>query len=416
VAEEPRPGAFEALRSPAYRRYFSATALTSSGRALQMTIFGYIVFEQTESNFLLGLFSFMQMAPALVLAPLVGVIVDAFERRRILATIFTIQSTGFLILTLLEFSGRLTVPLIGVLVVIMGVAMAFSFPASSALVPMLIPRRALQSAIAANSMLMNTSRIAAPALAGYAISAFGVGAVLASGAGLYFPAIFIILSVPLAVADVARSPDGGAARARGPARFFGDLREVLGYIRGNHMLRASLVNDIVPFGFGMAYIALLPALALDVLGGDAGTLGLLHGLGGAGSLLGTLSGALVAGRVPRGRVIWTGMLGWGLSLMAIALSASYVVVIPALALTGFFQTLYVIQNDTLIQVFAEDRYRGRVIAAQSMINALRTLGFLAIGSLAALTTVPLAIAAFGLAVAAMGIITILFRPAMRDLR
>src|SRR5690606_36814388 len=110
----------------------------------------------------------------------------------------------------------------------------------------------------------------------------------------------------------------------------------------------------------------------------------------------------------------TGMLGWGLSLMAIALSASYVVVIPALALTGFFQTLYVIQNDTLIQVFAEDRYRGRVIAAQSMINALRTLGFLAIGSLAALTTVPLAIAAFGLAVAAMGIIIILFRPAMRD--
>lgn len=416
MAEEPRPGAFAALRSPAYRRYFSATALTSSGRALQMTIFGYIVFEQTASNFLLGLFSFMQMAPALVLAPLVGVLVDAFERRRILATIFTIQSTGFLILTLLEFSGRLTVPLIGVLVVIMGIAMAFSFPASSALVPMLIPRAALQSAIAANSMLMNTSRIAAPALAGYAISAFGVGWVLASGAGLYFPAIFIILSVPLAVADAARAPQDGPARARGPARFFSDLRDVLGYIRGNRMLRASLVNDIVPFGFGMAYIALLPALALDVLDGDAGTLGLLHGLGGVGSLLGTLSGALVAGRVPRGRVIWSGMLGWGLSLMAIALSNSYLIVVPALTLTGFFQTLYVVQNDTLVQVFAEDRYRGRVIAAQSMINALRTLGFLVIGSLAALTSVPLAIAAFGLAVAAMGVITILFRPEMRDLR
>jgi MFS family permease len=413
VAEEPRPGAFEALRSQPYRRFFGANALTSTGRALQMTIFGYIVFEQTASNFLLGLFSFMQMAPALVLAPLVGVIVDAFERRRILAVIFAIQSAGFLTLTVLEFSGALSVPLIGVLVVIMGTAMAFSFPASSALVPMLIPRRALQSAIAANSMMMNTSRIAAPALAGFAISAFGVGYVLASGIGLYLPAIFIVLSIPLTVTAAAAPP---GVPLRGPAKFFGDLRDVLGYIRANRMLRSALFNDVVPFGFGMAYIALLPSLALDVLGGDAGTLGLLYGLGGAGSLVGTFSGAFVAGRIPRGLVIWSGMLGWGVALAAIAISSSYYVVVPALTLTGFFQTLYVVQNDTLVQVFAEDRYRGRVIAAQSMINALRTLGFLLIGTLASLFSVPLAIGAFGLIVAAMGLATLLFRPEMRSLR
>ena len=60
-----------------------------------MTIFGFIIFDETESNFLLGLFSFMQQVPALILAPIVGVIVDSFERRRILATIFAVQATGF---------------------------------------------------------------------------------------------------------------------------------------------------------------------------------------------------------------------------------------------------------------------------------------------------------------------------------
>ncbi len=379
-----------------------------------MTVFGFIVFEQTASNFLLGLFSFMQMAPALVLAPLVGVVVDAFERRRILALIFTVQSAGFLILTILQFLGALTVPLIGVMVVIMGIAMAFTFPASSALLPGLIPRRALQSAIATNSMLMNTSRIAAPALAGFAISAFGIGFVLASGVGLYLPAVFIILSIPLAAA-LTVAPAGGAP-ARGPAKFFADLREALGYMRRNAMLRASLVNDIVPFAFGMAYIALLPSLALDVLGGGAGMLGLLYGVGGAGSLAGTFTGAAIAGRVPRGLVIWGGMVGWGAGMMLIAVSSSFAVVVVALVLTGFFQTLYVVQNDTLVQTFAEDRYRGRVIAAQSMINALRTIGFLAIGSLAELFSVPFAIGLFGAAVVAMGIVTLLFRPAMRDLR
>jgi MFS family permease len=203
---------------------------------------------------------------------------------------------------------------------------------------------------------------------------------------------------------------------RGPERFFGDLRDVVIYIRGNRMLRASLFNDVVPFGFGMAYTALLPALALDVLDGDAGTLGLLHGLGGAGALAGTLVGAWVAGRIRRGLIIWTGMLGWGAALALLAASPSYLVVVPALALTGLFQTLYIVQNDTLIQVFAEDRYRGRVIAAQSMINALRTLGFLLIGTLAAATSVSFAIGAFGLAVAGMGFVTLLFRPEMRNLR
>jgi hypothetical protein len=203
---------------------------------------------------------------------------------------------------------------------------------------------------------------------------------------------------------------------RGPERFFSDLRDVIVYIRGNRMLRASLFNDVVPFGFGMAYTALLPALALDILDGDAGTLGLLHGLSGAGALAGTLAAAWVAGRLRRGLIIWTGMLGWGGALVLLSTGASYLVVVPALVLTGLFQTLYIVQNDTLIQVFAEDRYRGRVIAAQSMINALRTLGFLLIGTLAAATSVSLAIGAFGLAVAAMGIATLGFRPEMRDLR
>ena len=69
-----------------------------------------------------------------------------------------------------------------------------------------------------------------------------------------------------------------------------------------------------------------------------------------------------------------------------------------------------------VQTFSEDRYRGRVIAAQSMVSALRTLGFLVIGVLAALTSVTLAIGLFGAAVVAMGIATLLFRPHMRDLR
>lgn len=408
--------AMRAWNSRPFRRFFGASALSTSGRALQMTVIGFIVFEMTESKFLLGLVSFMQMVPTLFMAPVVGVIVDTFERRRILAITFSIQATGFVLLTTLALADGLTVPLIAVIVVIMGMAMAFTFPARSALIPNLVERNALQSAIAASSMLMNTARIAVPAIAGYVISAAGIGAALAIGAGLYYPAALVILTVPLTAGvgvTIQRRPLEPSSAF---STFFGDLKDAIAYIRGNVMLRASLFNDVVPFLFGMSYVALLPALALDVLDGDARTLGLLHGLSGAGALCGTVAAGVMTDRARRGAIIWISMLGWGVALLAVAVAANYLVIVPALITVGFFQMLYIVQNDTLVQTFAIDQYRGRVIAAQAMINGLTTIGFLEIGAVAEVMSTTVALGIHGLALMSMGVVTLLFRPHMRDLR
>lgn len=412
-----RFAALRAWESRPFRRYFLASALSTTGRALQMTVIGFIVFDLTGSKFLLGLVSFMQMVPVLFMAPVVGVIVDNFERRRILALTFSALATGFLALAALSILGQLTIPAIAIIVVLMGIAMAFTFPARSALVPNLVERDALQSAIAANSMLMNASRMAIPAIGGYIINVAGVSVILLVGAGAYYPAAAVILTVPLLAstmgASVARRPFNPS---RAVGSFVGDLRDALGYIRGNLMLRASLFNDVVPFMFGMSYVALLPAIALETLDGDAGTLGLLHGVSGAGALVGTFFAGALAGRSRRGMVIWVSMLGWGLALFLVAAGSSLTLIISGLVLTGFFQTLYIVQNDTLIQLFAVDRYRGRVIAAQSMINGLTTIGFLEIGVVAAIGSISLAVALHGAALVAIAVVTILFRPAMRDLR
>src|SRR5690606_28195527 len=120
----------------------------------------YIVYDLTGSNFLLGLVSFMQMVPGLLLAPVVGVFVDRFDRRRILAVQNLIQGLGLGFLGLLALLGWLTVPAIAATVVVMGIAASFSYPASSSLLPSLVPMGKLQSAIAINAMLGNVSRVA----------------------------------------------------------------------------------------------------------------------------------------------------------------------------------------------------------------------------------------------------------------
>lgn len=404
-----------AWQSGPFRRFFLSNFLSVAGRSLQMTVIGFIVFEMTGSSFLLGLVSFMQMAPVLVLAPLVGVLVDHFDRRRILAIIFSVKALALLVLGIISLSGRLSVPAIAVTVVLIGMAGTFSFPARSALLPNLVDRDALQSAIATNAILKTVARISAPAAGGIALDIAGVSAALLIGVGLYFPAGLIMLLVPLQVAaktSTARAPFSPHRAAR---TFRTDLCDVGHYIRGNRMLRAALTNDIVPFMFGMSYVAILPAVAIEILGGGASTLGLLHGASGAGALLGTVTAGLLSGRGKRGRVIWISTLCWGLAMLVVATGASHAVVFGGLFFVGCFQTLYIVQNDTLVQLFTVDRFRGRVIATQAMINGLTTLGFLEIGLVASATSISLAIAVHGIALVTMGIITLTLRPNMRSL-
>lgn len=408
--------ALQAWQSPPFRRYFWSVLLSYSGRALQSTAIGFIVFDLSGSSFLLGLVAFMQMVPQLLLAPLVGVIVDNTERRRTLALSFAVQAGGFVVLGALALAGLLTVPAIAATVVVMGIAGAFTFPTSSALLPNVVPREALQSAIATNSLVGSVARVAAPPAAGLLLDIAGVAAVLFLGAGLYLPAAVLLLFVPLigTVAVVAR-PRQAFDPSRAVGTFKSDLGEALRYIRGNPMLRASLGNEVVPYLCGMSYMAILPAVAIDRLGGDAATLGFLTAAAGVGALVGNLTVSALTGRGRRGTVIWVAMLGWGLSMSLIGIGTSLALVLPALFVTGFFQTLYIVQSDTLVQMFTVDQYRGRVVAMQSMINGLMTLGVLIIGIVAQLAGLTVALAVNGLALAAMGIVTLLFRPAMRNL-
>ena len=145
-------------------------------------------------------------------------------------------------------------------------------------------------------------------------------------------------------------------------------------------------------------------------------LGLLFGLVGAGALLGTLVATGMSGHQRRGRTIWVTMLGTGAGILLIAYGDSLLIIAAGLLVTGIFQTIYVIQNDTLIQTFAEERFRGRALAVQSMINGLMPFGLLLAGVLAELWSTSIALAVTGGAMVLSALHTALFRPDMRNLR
>jgi MFS family permease len=391
-------------------------ALAMGGRSLQATLIGFIVYDLTSSDFLVGLVTFMQMVPQLLLAPIVGVVVDRVDRRRILAAQLTVQAAGLLLLAILALLDSLTIPAIAFTVVVMGIASAFSYPAHSSLLPSLVPITTLQSANAVNSMMGNFSRIVVPAAAGLLVDISGVAAALLLGSGIYAPAALLVLGVPLLAGAMQVSAARGPLEPGSRPSVRRDVAEAIGYMRANPPLRAALANDIAPYLFGLSHIALLPAIASDTLDGDASTLGLLFGVGGAGAMVGTLAAGALTGRGQRGRTIWVSMIGFGLGLLVVALGGSPLFIFGGLFVAGFFQMLYIIQNDTLVQTFAEDRFRGRALAAQSMVNGLMPIGFLVLGAIAELAGVMVALSVSGCALVAAGLVTRLLRPAIRDLR
>src|SRR6478672_11088979 len=162
-----RAGLLRALRHRNYRLFFGGQSVSLAGTWITRIATGWLVYRLTGSAFMLGLVGFFGQIPTLFLAPVAGVFVDRWDRRRVLLVtqlLSLLQSVALGVLTLL---GRITVVDILVLQVAQGIINAFDTPARQAFVVSMIADRAdLPNAIALNSSMVNGSRIVGPSLGG----------------------------------------------------------------------------------------------------------------------------------------------------------------------------------------------------------------------------------------------------------
>ncbi|MDP9368981.1 MAG: MFS transporter [Chloroflexota bacterium] len=369
-----RGGALDAFASRPFALFWSTIVLSLTGVWIRITAQGYLVYDLTNDEFLLGLVTFCQAAPVLIASPLAGAVLDRVDRRRVLLLVQIIQGTSVLVLAILTSAGTVRVWHIMVIAVVVGTASGFDWPARLSFMPTLVPREHLRSAVAWNSAAFNGSRVVGPVIAGFVIALVGVAACFYLTAALYLPFVLV-----LATLTVDRSlPD--SPRTAGAFR---DLLDGYRYIWRNGTIRSLLGVDIVPLMFGITYFTLAPAVARDVLGLGGRGLGVLLAINGVGSLAGTLGVALVLGRVRRrGRIVVAGVGCFGVVLVLFALSGNVLLSAGLILLLGLVVAIYGTLNDTLVQTLVDDAYRGRVLAVYSMFWGLTPIGALEAGFLA----------------------------------
>ncbi len=377
-----------ALRYPKYRAYWIG-ALASVG-GYQTLIFGqgWLTFELTGSPLYLGYIGLASASSSIALNLFGGVFADKLDKRRLIVITQLITASLVFLLAFITLLGVVQVWHIILIAFVAGGVGAFDQPAQQALYPHLIDRKAIVSAVALDSAVWQGMRIVAPAAAGFVISQAGTAtAFFIAGAGFVtMAAVMLLLKVPR-----IESSSGG-----NPMQ---DMVEGLKFIGGSAVFSFLIGMTFFNSFFGMAYMMMMPAFAVDILKVGADGQGMLMGAGGIGSLTITMVMSSMSGSAHRGPMIVGGGAVFGLSVATFALTSLYVGSIP-LALTmmlimGVSNSIYMISIRSSLQLLTPDSMRGRLMGFFGMTWSIMPLGAFQAGAIAEFVGVPVAVATGG---------------------
>jgi len=171
-----------ALSHRNYRVYISGNGISLIGSWLQRVSVGWLAWTLTHSGAWLGLVSLAEFLPVLFLSPLAGVLADRRDRVGIIRVTQLYGCLTAILLALLVWVDLITIHILFSLVLLLGINNGIAQPARLALIPTLVNRAALPSALAINSIVFNLARFIGPAIAGVLIARIGIAAAFAANA------------------------------------------------------------------------------------------------------------------------------------------------------------------------------------------------------------------------------------------
>ncbi len=370
-----------------YRLFFLGQSVSLIGTWLTRVATSWLVYRLTGSAMLLGVIGFCGQIPTFLLGPFAGVLVDRWNRHRLLVVTQVLSMLQSFALAVLALMGIITIWQIAWLMVVQGLINAFDIPARQAFVVEMVEDRAdLPNAIALNSSMFNGARLLGPSVAGALIAVAGEGGCFLIDGFSYVAVIVSLLAMRLALRP----------RERKSKHVLIELKEGFDYAFRFPPIRALLGLLALVSLMGMPYTVLMPVMASEVLHGGPNTLGFLMAASGLGAFCG--AGFLASRRTVRGFgvvIISTATL-FGVGLVAFALSRHVALSLMTMVAVGFGMIVTMAASNTVLQTIVEERMRGRLMSFYSMaFMGTAPFGSLLAGVLATRIGAPMTIALGG---------------------
>jgi predicted MFS family arabinose efflux permease len=345
-----------ALSHPAFRRVFAGTLSSNIGTWMQNVILIALAYDLTGGAAFIGVITFAQLGPMLVLSPVGGAIADRVNRRVLMVSIAALQAVLSLALAVVARQADPNQAVLVAIVFAIGIGAAINAPAANATLPSLVGRADLQGAVALSSASMNASRVVGPVLGGLVAALGGASLVFVVNAATYG---FVILALMTASADFSAKGRKGESPLR-------QVAEGLRAARHDRVIGRVLLTIAVYSVFCLVFIYQMPKIAAEQFGLDGWRYTVLFSTFGLGAFAGAISMGSWLATQERPRMARLALAGFAVALAAFALSSTPWIGFPAVFLSGATYFMLVTALLTTLQLRVTDEVRGRVMGLWMM--------------------------------------------------
>jgi MFS family permease len=352
--------AYAVLKLKDFRLFLSFRFFMTIAAQMQSIIVGWQVYELTHDPLSLGLIGLAEAIPFISIALYAGHIADRFNRKKIILWfdfLFLFASGLLLLITYHKTGiiGKFGVLPIYLCVAISGLARAFLYPATIALMAQIVPRSLYTNSSTWNSTIWQVAAITGPAIGGLVYGFFGVKVA-------YMMVIVSMLVSVLLLSNIRSRPVPAIDEKE---TLIQRLSNGIRFVFSSQLLLGAMALDMFAVLFGGA-VAMLPVFAAEVLKVGPEGLGLLRASPMVGALLMSVILAYHPPMAKAGRLLMIGVAGFGLSIICFALSKNFFLSMGLLALSGMFDNISVVIRLATMQLVAPDEMRGRVASVNSI--------------------------------------------------
>lgn len=386
--------AVEPLKYPHFRWLWAGNVFSASGTFVQSVAGSWLMLELTGSGAWVGLMVASATLPLLFFSLAAGALADRFDRARLMLVAQAVMGGSAAAMAVLTYLDLINPPLLLALGLLIGTGLALNLPAWQALVPDLVPRGLVASAVALNSAAFNAARAIGPAFGGTLVALYGAEAGFAFNALSYLAIIVALVIIgPRLVATARERPQSmRSAISTGVrfARFTPTFRNLVGLV-AIFAVTSAVVQAVLPVH--TAY-----------LGGGAVAFGVLYGAMGAGALAGVVVRPRISRWVKGSWVPYTITLFGGSGIL-LGLSPSVWVAGVAMFSCGLFWLLTLVTLNATAQLMSPPWIRGRAMSIYTLAFAgVMPIGSIASGWVADLIGTPGSLVVFSAGAVTLGLV------------
>ncbi|MGD2042227.1 MAG: MFS transporter [Acidimicrobiia bacterium] len=391
--------AVEPLRYPHFRWLWAGNVFSASGTFVQAVAGSWLMLELTGSSTWVGLIVASATLPLLFFSLTAGALADRFDRAKLMLIAQGIMGGSAAAMAILTYLDLMTPGLLLALGLLIGTGLALNLPAWQALVPDLVPRGLVASAVALNSAAFNAARAMGPAFGGALVALYGAEAGFAFNALSYIAIIVALLAIgPNLVASARDAPQSMRSAISTGVRF----------ARFTPAFR-NLMALVALFALSSAVVQAVLPVHTEYLGGGAVAFGILYGAMGAGALTGAVVRPTIGKWIDGSWVPYTITLFGGAGLL-LGLAPSVWVAGIAMFLCGLFWLLTLATLNATAQLMSPAWIRGRAMSIYTLAFAgVLPLGSIASGTVADAIGTPGSLVVFSSGAVVLGLMAPRFR-------